>query len=233
MKCDERSDEYSSLKKGFDMATETLSELLTGEVDSIGASEHAVLAKRRMDTMVTRSLLVTEGDQVVGIVRRNTLIDKSDAELERPVAEFMTRDFPTFRKDQSPQEAHDSLAGDINTEQIPVLDEQGAFIGVVNRNQLTGAMEPVGGTTHGEHAVSQLPLEDGMTVKDADGSKLGTLAEGDFKADGGVEFIIVEHGMVFKHQKRLPGDVVNRVEDGDLILSITSTEFSMINDIDD
>jgi CBS domain-containing protein len=220
-------------RKEVEMATETLSELVTTEVDSIDANEPASHARRRMDTMETRSLLVMEGNELVGIVRRNALIDRTEGELERPVNVFMSREFPTFRQNQSPNEAHDALEGDINTEQIPVLDEEGKFIGVVNRNQLTGAMEPVGGTTHDEHVPAQLPLEDGMTVKDSEGSNLGDLAEGDFKADGGVEFIIVEHGLIFKKQKRLPGDVVDRVEDGDLILSITSTEFSMINDIDD
>jgi CBS domain-containing protein len=215
------------------MTASTLEELFAADIDSISSTEPAIHAKRRMDTSEARSLLVIDEGRLVGIIRRNTLIKESHDSLERPVADFMSTDVPKFRRDQSPREAHDSLSGDINTEQVPVLDEDGNLVGVVNRNALTGAMEPVGGTTHGEHAPSQFPLEDGMTVKDADGSKLGTLAEADFKADGGVEFLIVEHGLVFKKQKRLPGDVISGVEDGDLVLAIGSTEFGMIKDLDE
>lgn len=216
------------------MSVKSLDELLAPEIDSIEATEPASHARRRMDTNETRSLLVLEENRLAGIIRRNTLLDVNSADLERPVAEFMSRDVPKFRRDQSVQEAHDSLGGDINTEQVPVIDENGEMIGVINRNSLTGAMEPVGGSTQdGAEPIAQLPLENGMTVKASDGSSLGSLSEGDFKADGGVEFIIVEHGLVFKKHKRLPGDLVKGVDDGDLIVNMTSTEFGMISDMDD
>jgi CBS domain-containing protein len=215
------------------MTASTLEELYAPEIDSITSTEPASHAKRRMDTSEARSLLVIDEGRLVGIIRRNALIKESHESLERPVADFMSTDVPKFRHDQSPKEAHDSLSGDINTEQVPVLDEEGNLVGVVNRSALTGAMEPVGGTTHGEHVASQLPLEDGMTVRDSEGSKLGTLAEGDFKADGGVEFVIIEHGLVFKKQKRLPGDTIRGVEDGELVLAISSLEFGMIKDLDE
>jgi CBS domain-containing protein len=215
------------------MTAETLEGLYAPDIDSIEASELASHAKRRMDTSEARSLLVLDDGRLVGIIRRNSLLKLSTQELERPVVDFMSPDVPKISHNQSIEEARATVGDDINIAQVPVVNDNGDIVGVIERQRLhTAAHE--GGTTHdSSHVASRIPVEEGMTVNDAEGSKLGTLAEADFKADGDIEFLFVEHGLVFKHQKRLPGDVVRGVEDGDLVLAISKMEFDMIRDIDD
>jgi CBS domain-containing protein len=216
------------------MSVSTLDELFAQDVDSIGSSEPASHAKRRMDTNETRSLLVVDNERLIGILRRNTLLKVSDAELEQPVSAFMTEDVPKVSRTQSVHDAHASLGGDINIEQVPVLDENGNLVGVINRGDLVAAATPTGGSTADSGSTAaRIPVEEGMTVKDSTGSKLGTLKEATFKTDGNIEFMVVEHGMIFKSHKQMPGDVVDRVEDGDLILAISSTEFGMIKDLEE
>ncbi|MEX2425489.1 MAG: CBS domain-containing protein, partial [Thermomicrobiaceae bacterium] len=214
--------------------TTQLEELFAPEADSIASTDPASHARRRMDTNETRSLLVIDEGRLLGIVRRNALINESPSSLERPVSEFMSTDVPTVTRDQSVNDAHDKLDGDINTEQIPVVDGNGSIVGVINRSDLTGAMEPVGGSTvDGGPTASRMPVENGMTVKDSEGSNLGSVAEADFEVDGDIEFLVVEHGMIFKKKKRLPGETVRGVEDGDLHLAISSREFGMVKDLED
>jgi CBS domain-containing protein len=214
------------------MSVHTLRDLFAADIDSIDRSEPVSHAKRRMDTNESRSLLVVDGDQLVGIVKRNDLLKLDGVDQERPVGDFMDPNVPKVTEDHTVEQAHASLGGDINIEQVPVLDHDGNLIGVVNRGDLTAeSTAPGGSTDDGTAAASRLPLEEGMDVKDSEGSKLGSLAQADFTASGEVEFILVEHGMIFKNQKRLPGDVVRGVEDGDLVLAISSTEFGMIKDI--
>ncbi len=213
------------------MVPQELNELFAPDMESIESTEPASHAQRRMDTSEARSLLVTNDGQLVGILRRNSLLNVSGDDLERLVADFMSADVPSITQNQSVEEAHAALDGDINIEQVPVVDESGNLVGVVNRADLVAAA-PVAGDS-AESATEQLPLVAGMPVKDSSGSKLGTLAHADLKSNGGVEFLNVEHGLIFKKEKRLPGDVVSRVEDGDLVLSIGSIEFGMIKDVGD
>jgi CBS domain-containing protein len=215
------------------MTAETLEGLYAPEVDSIGSTEPASHAKRRMDTSEVRSLLVMDEGRLLGIIRRNSLLNLSIDELERPVADFMSHDVPKISHNQSVEEARAAIGDDINIAQVPVIDDNGEIVGVIERQQLHTASHH-GGTTHDpDHVPARIPVEDGMTVKDASGSNLGKLAEADFKSDGNVEFMIIEHGLIFKKQKRLPGDLIKGVEGGDLHLSIDSTEFGMMKDIDE
>lgn len=216
------------------MSAPTLRDLFASDIDSIDRTEPVSHAKRRMDTNETRSLLVVDGDRLIGIVRRNDLLRIDGPDLERPVGDFMDPNVPSVTEDQSVEQAHASLNGDINIEQVPVMDANGNMVGVVNRGNLhTVSTAPGGSTDEGTAAASRLPLEEGMDVKDSEGSKLGQLAQAEFKVDGNVEFFHVEHGMIFKKKKRLPGDVIRGVEDGDLVLAISSMEFGMIKDLGD
>lgn len=211
------------------MSTTSLETMFSSDIQSIESSEPASHAKRIMDTSEARSLLVVDQERLVGILRRNALLNVDSDALEQPVREFMTEDVPRIKLTQSPEDAHAELGGDINIEQVPVVDENGALVGVINRSDLAVASAQGESTA----AAERLPVEEGMQVKDSSGSNLGSLVAADFKSDGNVEFFTVEHGLIFKKQKRLPGDVIRGVEDGDLVLNIGSTEFGMIEDLGD
>lgn len=215
------------------MSVHSLDDLFAPTVESIGSTEPASHAKRRMDTSEARSLLVVDNGHLVGIIKRNSLLKASDAELERPVADHMDSTVPTVTRTQSVEEAHASLGGDINIEQVPVLDESGQLVGVVNRSSLTEASAASRGASTAAAAdpVNRAPVHEGMTVKDSSGSNLGTLKEADFKANGDVEFMVIEHGLIFKKQKRLPGELVRSIEGDELHLALDSNEFGMMKDI--
>ncbi len=214
------------------MSVSTLDELYAAEVDSIESSEPTSHARRRMDTNETRSLLVVDNGALIGIIKRNALLNLSDEEFEKPVSEFMSSDVPSVQNTQSAQEAYEALGGDINVEQVPVVDENGSLVGVINRSDLVAASADTPTASPGEAPpADRMPVEKGMSVKDSDGSKLGEVAEVSFAANGGVEFLTIEHGLIFKKQKQFPGEIVDRVEDGDLLLRITSQEFGMVKDL--
>lgn len=210
-----------------------IDEVMTDEVNYMEAHEPASHAKRRMDTNELRSLLVVEDDRPVGMIQWNRLRRASDDELTQPVSVFITTDFPTIRQGESIEEVNSRVHQDINVDQVPVVSDSGTMVGGVNRNQLALSAEPAGGTTDesGEPPRQSVPVHEGMTVKDSHGSKLGSLTEAEFKTDGGVEFLIVEHGLLFKHQKRLPGDLIKDVQEDDVLLAIDSQEFGMMQNV--
>lgn len=215
------------------MESTRIDEMMADEVNYMESHEPASHAKRRMDTNELRSLLVVENDRPVGLLQWNRLRKASNNELDQPVSVFMTTDFPTIQQGESIEEVNRRVHQDINVEQVPVVSETGSLVGAINRSRLALSAEPAGGTTDesGEPPRRTVDVHEGMTVKDSHGSRLGSLAEAEFKTDGGVEFFIVEHGLLFKNQKRLPGDLIKEVQEDDVLLAIDSQEFGMMQNV--
>lgn len=216
---------------GSEMEATIVDEVMTGEINMLEEGDPASHARRMMDTNELRSLLVVDNDHPVGLVQWQTLLHADD--LDRPVSEFMTTDFPTIRQGESIDEVNQRLHQDINIDQVPVVAETGVMVGAVDRRYLGVSSEPTGGSTEEENEppAGGTPVREGMTVKDSSGSKLGELAEARFKSDGGVEFFVVQHGLIFKNQKRLPGDLIQEIEGDDVLLAIDSQEFGMMSDM--
>jgi CBS domain-containing protein len=218
------------------MTASVIDELLLAEVEVIPADDSVRNAKRRMESSALRSLIVIDDNRPVGIIQRTGLLRVEGEELDKPVTEYMITDFPTLRRGDTIPDAQERMGHDVNVEEIPVVSDSGELIGAVHREQLahssTPASESPGAPGTGP-APELAPVKEGMTVKDASGSKLGSFVEADFNSQGDVEFFVVEHGLIFKKQKRLPGDLIREIEEDDIHLRIDSMEWGMMRDIGD
>lgn len=220
---------------GSVMTASVIDELLLADAEVIEASDTIRHARRRMEYASLRSLIVIRDNQPIGIVKWPTARKVNQDDMEKPVTDFMASEFPTFRQGQPVNEAQSLLGHDVNIEQIPVVSESGEFVGAVHRETLGRTSEPQsetsGAATPDTEPVQTAPVHEGMSVKDASGSKLGSLVEADFRSDGNVEFFVVEHGLIFKKQKRLPGDLIREIEGDDVQLRIESMEFEMMRNL--
>lgn len=218
------------------MTATTIDEMLMAEVQLIDSNEPLHDAKRRIGNSTIRSLIVTDGERPVGILTWPMVHEIPEEKLDQPISSHMLREFPVLQQGQSVEEAQTMMGHDVNIDELPVVSESGDLIGAVPRQALvhssTPASESPGVAGAGTDPVPA-PVEQGMSVLDAEGSKLGSLTEADYRSDGGVETFTVEHGMIFKKHKRLPGDMIRQIDGDQIRLAMTDTEFGLIQNIED
>lgn len=219
------------------MTSSSISDLVTSTIDTIAADEPVSTARRRMESQTSRSLIVVEDDRPVGIIRWRGL---SQLDSSEPVQSVMSTSIPVLRSDMSVLEAREYLTGtDVDYDHLPVIDESGSLIGEVPRQVLTKSETPtesatgdaIGGAEANRSDVRRVHLEEGMKVVGADGSKLGTVSEVDLTSDGNIAHFGVKHGLLIRHSKRLPADVIKSSSGDTVHVSIGTMEFKMLADI--
>jgi hypothetical protein len=72
-----------------------------------------------------------------------------------------------------------------------------------------------------------------MKVVGAAGKNLGTIDLVDLNSEGHIAHFTVKHGLLGRNAKRLPADVINRVEDNQVHLNLDQMEFKMLADVDE
>lgn len=219
--------------------TSTISDLISDSMDTIEAHETVRAAQRRMESQTLRSLIVVDDNRPVGVVKWR---DLRSADGDETVATHMTTDFPVLRSGMEITEAHGHL-GDVDFDNIPVIDENGQLQGQVPRGAIVHHEIDVDENeridTTGEPAFSGaddtgFDLRIGMDVIDAEENKLGTLTEmSDDPTTRRLAHLVVEHGLLRKKHKRLPADTVSRVDGDNVILGITKMEWGFLADIED
>lgn len=216
-----------------------ISDLLSESLDTIETHETVRSAQRRMESQTLRSLIVVDGDRPVGVVKWR---DIRNADVESTVASCMTTDFPVLRRDMQIPEAHAHL-GDVDFDNIPVIDDEGRLVGEVPRNSIvhhetvSTAEDHVAvnddaaiGTADGP----QFDLRADMGVIDAEDNKLGKLTEiSSDPTTHNVSHILVEHGMLRKKHKQLPADTISHVDGDNVVLGITKLEWGFLSDVED
>lgn len=216
-----------------------ISDLVSESLDTIETHETVRSAQRRMESQTLRSLIVVEGDRPVGVVKWR---DLRKAEAENSVATCMTTDFPVLRRDMQIPEAHSHL-GDVDFDNIPVIDENGRLIGEVPRgaivhhetvseseDHVSANGEMANGAASGPH----FDLRADMEVVDSEDHKLGKITE--ILSDPTthrLSHITVEHGMLRKKHKHLPADTISRVDGDQVVLGITKMEWGFLSDVED
>jgi hypothetical protein len=189
-----------------------------------------MVAKRRMESQTARSLVVVEADRPIGLVQWRG-INQLDGNLS--VRDVMLTEFPLLRAGMSVDEVRDYLTGmDVDLDQVPVVDANGVLIGEAPRSAITksetattGATEQVVAGPEQDRAAPIMRLEQGMTVMGDAGHKLGTVEAVDLSPEGNIAHFTVKHGLLTKHYKRLPADVINTVEGDTVMVNLDSVEF--------
>ena len=221
----------------MDTASQSIDALINEDVATITPDESVMVAKRRMESQTARSLVVVEADRPVGLMQWRG-IHQLDGTLT--VRDVMLTEFPLLRAGMSVDAVRDYLTGmDVDLDQVPVVDANGLLIGEASRSAITksetataDATEAVVSGPDQDRDAAIVHLEQGMTVMGDAGHKLGTVDAVDLSPEGNIAHFTVKHGLLTKHYKRLPADVINTVDGDTVTVNLDSVEFKMLADID-
>jgi len=209
--------------------------------DIIKQDEDIRMARRRMESEAKRSLIVVDGDAPVGMLEWGRMMRQDDTPSQTLVSDFMTRDVPLLTQDM-PLDAAGEQLGSVDLETFPVVDTDGHLVGEVLRSailrrqesaDLASANEPI--PAGAPAAATESPFSQivsGMTVSGSDGSKLGQVSDLLSGVSGQLEAIVVEHGLFGRKHKKVPSDLITSAGDDQVILTIGSTEFKQLADIE-
>ncbi|HYI15682.1 MAG TPA: CBS domain-containing protein [Thermomicrobiales bacterium] len=217
----------------------SIGDMLTPSIDTITPDDTVTVAKRRMESQTARSLIVVDDNRPVGVIQWRGLARHEGSELVRDV---MLTEFPVLRAGMSVDDVRSYLSGvDVDLDHLPVVDESGMLLGEVPRGMITKSETATNAATEAvvagpevdpaRHSQPQIHLEQGMKVVGAAGKNLGSVDEIDQNAEGHISHFTVKYGMLGRNSKRLPADVINRVEGNEVHLSLDQPEFKMLADV--
>ncbi|HEX7101386.1 MAG TPA: CBS domain-containing protein [Nitrolancea sp.] len=219
----------------------TVGQVMIPVQDIIKQDEDIRMARRRMESEAKRSLIVVDGDAPVGMLEWSRMIHQEGTPSQTLVSDFMTRDVPLLTQDM-PLDAAGQQLGSVDLETFPVVDTDGHLVGEVPRSAILRRQESIDQATVNEPipagapaATAASPLSQivsGMTVSGSDGSKLGQVSDLLSGVSGQMEAMVVEHGLFGRKHKKVPADLITGVGDDHVILTIGSTEFKQLADIE-
>jgi CBS-domain-containing membrane protein len=218
--------------------TALVADLVIPSTETISPDESVTVARRRMESQTTRSLIVVDSDRPVGIVQWRSL---ARLDGDSTVRDVMVTEVPVLRSSMTVDQVRDAWSSmDVDLDHLPVVDDGGLLIGEVPRGAVTksetattGATEQVVSGPEQDRNTPTVSLQQGMTVHGASGKKLGTIDQVDLNAEGHISHFTVKHGLLGRNAKRLPADVIASVTGDDVTLSLDQMEFKMLADIDD
>lgn len=217
----------------------SIGDMMTQSIDTISPDETVTVAKRRMESQTSRSLIVVDANRPVGIIQWRGLARREGNEMVRDV---MLTEFPVLRAGMTVDEVRSYLSGvDVDLDHLPVVDESGMLLGEVPRGMITKSETATNAATESvvagpeadttRDSQPRVHLEQGMKVIGASGKNLGSIDLVDLNSEGHIGHFTVKYGMLGRHSKRLPADVINRVEGNDVHLSLDQMEFKMLADV--
>lgn len=208
----------------------------------IQASHPLVAARQRMQgEMRVKSLIVVDGERPVGMVRYSDVVGDGAASGSTVESAMLTT-VPAVRPDQTLDEVSGVMT-EYDVDRLPVVDEQGALLGELQRAALTlsetvtsvpadGARHHDGG--HVVHAASGPDVHIDMEVLGAQGNKVGKVKE--VRTDslsGALTHIVVHTGLIFGKDKSIPADLIAAVDGGTVTLKVDKAEVDMLPDLND
>jgi len=218
----------------------TVRDVMQPLTEFIDESQSIAVARQRMQGVESiRSLLVTDAaGQLVGAVRYTDISQATEAQLT--VRDIATSDVPVARASQPLQELTGVMTT-YNLDRLPVVDDQGVVIGELPRAALSapehtaesgaGIRSLVSATdTSAGHAA--IAVERDMTVVGQGGEKIGTVKE--VLVDGlnsELTHIIVHTGWIFGKDHAVPADLIERIDDGNVLLRVGKDEISVLPDL--
>lgn len=217
----------------------SIGDMLTESIDTITPDETVTVAKRRMESQTSRSLIVVDGNRPVGVIQWRGLARREGNELIRDV---MLTEFPVLRSQMTVDEVRSYLSGvDVDLDHLPVVDDSGMLLGEVPRGLITKSETATNAATQSvvagpdanmtRDSQPSVHLEQGMKVIGASGKNLGSVDLVDLSAEGHIAHFTVKYGMLGRNSKRLPADVISRVEGNEVHVNLDQPEFKMLADV--
>jgi CBS domain-containing protein len=221
------------------VSSASIGDMLTDSIDTITPDDTVTVAKRRMESQTSRSLIVVDGNRPVGIVQWRGLARHDGNAMVRDV---MQTEFPVLRSGMSVDEVRSYLSGmDVDIDHLPVVDESGMLLGEVPRGMITKSETATNAATQAvvagpdadptRDSQPHVHLEQGMKVVGASGKNLGSVDQVDLSAEGHISHFTVKYGMLGRNSKRLPADVINTVEGNEVHVALDQPEFKMLADV--
>jgi CBS domain-containing protein len=176
-----------------------------------------------------RSLIVVDGNRPVGIVSWAEIGTLNTPIPGKTVADAMSPNPPAVER-TAPISAGRSVLAGTDHDVIPVVDQSGVLVGEALRTELLNPDQPI--AQHGmAPSASRLQIQLGMEVNSVVGDKLGTVENLVTDAQGRITHIDLSSGRLMKHHKRIPTDLVTRVDGQLVVLSIDKGELKRLPDV--
>lgn len=220
----------------------TISQLMSPPQDFIEQDEVVLMARRRLESEATRSLIVVDGKTPVGLVSWRQIAAANNDSSKLPVSAIMSKAVPELTPEMTVSEARTRLR-DVDTETVPVVDGSGYLVGEVRHSALAHretvsseaeAVEPTVGIDEPTNASSTLgSLAKDMTVVGPSGSKLGSVSDLMVTVNGQLGDIVVSYGVLGRKHKRIGADLIQEVTDDRVTLLIDHQEFKALPDLEE
>jgi len=176
-----------------------------------------------------RSMIVVDQDRPVGIVSWANIGSLNMPIPGKKVADAMTPNPPAVERNAPISEGR-SLLESTDHDVIPVVDQSGALVGEALRTELLNPDQPVFGDASVSSSL-QLQVQPGMEVIGANGDKMGTVNNAVTDAQGRITHIDLSSGRLMKHHKRIPTDLISRVDGQSVFLSIDKDDLKRLPDV--
>lgn len=216
----------------------TIRELMHDADNLIGADELVRNARPQFELETARSLILIDETGPVGLLTRRRMREISDAQMSMPVRDFMVP-VPTVQQSQTLADARRDLAAlEFDADRLPVLNDEGRFVGVVNRDAILREAESLrsdqGMVQINGDASRNVPIHSGMEVHGAGDEKLGKIDEIVIERDRVASFTI-QHGLLGRRHKRVAAEHITsvNVDEDTVYLNFGKTEFGLLADTSD
>ncbi len=125
---------------------------------------------------------------------------------------------------------------DFDTDRIPVVNDDGRFVGVIDRSVLQRQSETLatGGATVAASGGRnrRFEIQIGMEVFGADGEKLGKIDQIVLE-QGQAKSFTIEHGLFGRHHKRVAAEHITSADNEAVHIDFGKREFGFLSDIED
>ncbi|MEZ4521652.1 MAG: CBS domain-containing protein [Thermomicrobiales bacterium] len=214
----------------------TIREVMHDADNLMSADEPVKNARPQFELETARSLILIDETGPVGLLTRSRMRQIAEEEMGRPARDFLVP-VPMLLQTQTLAEARKDLELlEFDADRVPVINEEGRFVGVINREVL----QRDSSTAVMDHGTFQIrgntevvfPVQSGMSVIGSDDSKLGKVDEITVNGDTAVSFT-VEHGLLGRHHKRVAAEHVTNCDEENVYLNFGKQEFGLLANVED
>lgn len=214
----------------------TILELMHDADNLMGADEPVRNARPQFELETARSLILIDQTGPVGLLTRSRAREISDEQMSMPARDFMVP-VPMLQQSQTVAGARRELLDiDFDADRIPVVNDEGRFVGVVNRDAILRDGETLvtdRGTVQINGDVHRtFQVYSGMNVRGAGGEKLGKVDEVTVERDA-IASLTIEHGLLGRRHKRVRAEHIANCDDDTLYLNFGKREFGFLSDVED